>query len=572
MNFVHVAKPIPWEGSPALLDRMITVARRSAEESGLRYVLVNTIMAVVYVAAARLVLQWGILGSNFPLLWPPSGIALAAVLVMGYRVWPGLAVGSFITALLAGSPPVVALLSAVGNPLEAVTGAYLVCTLFEFHPTFQRVSDVIGFAVCSVFLCTMIAATLGVLGLYLGGVTPLSDVGRAWRVWWLGDATGILLFTPLILVWLSSPFDLGAERWRPLEWVALLLSLVLIGTVVYGGVLDEKLSHPIIFAAFPLIIWAALRFKEHGAVTASFVAVALAVFGTLQGHGPFVLSSLNMTLVYLYGYAVTMTLTGMLLGAAIAERHTAERHLLRLSHELEGRVVERTAALQEELRERTRAQEAFRESESRFRAIFEGAGIGMAVVDFNGVLVQTNFALQIILGYSEDELRGKRLSDVTHPDDYAAEAAHLKATFAAFRPMTYLAETRYIRKDGGIVWGRLTATVIRDGSGAGVYGVGMIEDVTQRKLAEGERERLLADLRDALARVKTLSGLLPICSSCKKIRDDQGYWTQVERYLMDHTDAQFSHGICPECLKTLYPEYADKSANSNGQPNRHDTP
>jgi PAS domain S-box-containing protein len=348
--------------------------------------------------------------------------------------------------------------------------------------------------------------------------------------------------------------------------------LVLVDAVVYGGIVDEKLSHPIIFAAFPLIIWAALRFKEHGAVTAAFIAVALAMVGTLQGHGPFVLSSLNMTLVYLYGYAVTMTLTGMLLGAAIGERRTAELSLRQLSRELEGRVAERTAALEDQLRERTRAQEAFRESESRFRAIFERAGIGMAVIDLNGILVETNLALQQILGYPAEELRGIRLADVTHPDDTAAEDAHLKATFASYRPMPYLAETRYVRKDGTIVWGRLTATLIRDGLGAPLYGVAMIDDVTERKLADGERERLLGELQEALTKVKTLSGLLPICSSCKKIRDDQGYWTQVERYLMDHTDAQFSHGICPECIKTLYPEYADKPGIPNGQQTRRETP
>ena len=83
---------------------------------------------------------------------------------------------------------------------------------------------------------------------------------------------------------------------------------------------------------------------------------------------------------------------------------------------------------------------------------------------------------------------------------------------------------------------------------------GMILDITKRKRAEEERERLILDLRDALAKIKTLSGLIPICSWCKKIRDDSGYWQQIEGYLHDHSDAEFTHGICPDCIKKAYDE------------------
>jgi len=140
--------------------------------------------------------------------------------------------------------------------------------------------------------------------------------------------------------------------------------------------------------------------------------------------------------------------------------------------------------------------------------------------------------------------------------------AYIREAFATGRAAPYVAEKRYVRKDGKIVWGRVTATFLRDSHGQVVCVLEMVEDITQRKLSEEEREKLLRELQQAMVHVKTLSGLLPICSSCKKIRDDQGYWTQVERYLMDHTDAQFSHGICPDCLHKLYPEYAEKSPDS----------
>jgi hypothetical protein len=107
------------------------------------------------------------------------------------------------------------------------------------------------------------------------------------------------------------------------------------------------------------------------------------------------------------------------------------------------------------------------------------------------------------------------------------------------------------------VWGRITATLVRDTKGNPQYGLGLVEDITERKASEQERERLLSKVQEAMANVKTLSGFVPICSSCKKIRDDRGFWIQIEQYLAYHTGVQFSHGICPDCLKQFYPEHAD---------------
>jgi hypothetical protein len=94
--------------------------------------------------------------------------------------------------------------------------------------------------------------------------------------------------------------------------------------------------------------------------------------------------------------------------------------------------------------------------------------------------------------------------------------------------------------------------------GESVFFAAIIRDITQRKQAEAERERLIKELTEALANVKTLRGLLPICSGCKKIRDDQGYWSEVDSYIRKHTEAKFSHGLCPDCLRKYYPDVADE--------------
>jgi len=113
-------------------------------------------------------------------------------------------------------------------------------------------------------------------------------------------------------------------------------------------------------------------------------------------------------------------------------------------------------------------------------------------------------------------------------------------------------------KNGGKIWLEINKQpYVVNGTVAGLIGVA--RDITSRRQLEEERERLIAELRDALASIKTLKGLLPICSSCKKIRDDKGYWSQIEAYVSNHSEAEFSHGICPECARRLYPQFYAKN-------------
>jgi len=116
-------------------------------------------------------------------------------------------------------------------------------------------------------------------------------------------------------------------------------------------------------------------------------------------------------------------------------------------------------------------------------------------------------------------------------------------------------EVEYYLRNGSTVWLENNVKAIRDQEGSIVGMHGVSRDISARKQAEQKREELLEALKEALSKVRTLSGMLPICSSCKKIRDDKGYWNQIEAYIRDHSEAEFSHGFCPECAKKLYPEF-----------------
>jgi PAS domain S-box-containing protein len=154
-------------------------------------------------------------------------------------------------------------------------------------------------------------------------------------------------------------------------------------------------------------------------------------------------------------------------------------------------------------------------------------------------------------GYSKEELAALNFDRFVHPEDLPA---HLVAgqEFFENKRTAFKREARYLRKSGEPLWGSLTVERIEDSTGQMLFVLGMLEDITERRLAFAERERMIDELKEALASVKTLRGLIPICASCKKIRDDKGYWSQVEVYVRDHSHAEFSHGICPECMKTLY--------------------
>jgi len=202
--------------------------------------------------------------------------------------------------------------------------------------------------------------------------------------------------------------------------------------------------------------------------------------------------------------------------------------------------------------ERSRTEETLRESDERYRILFESNPMPSFVFDVETLrFLDVNEAAVEHYGYSLEEFFSMTLKDMRPPEDadmFLKRVAQIKDEIA----MVSL-PTRHRKKDGTIIYVEITSRAFKY-VGKRVELV-VIKDITERKRAEEEREQLIGKLQEALAKVKTLSGFLPICASCKNIRNDQGYWQQIEIYVRDHSDAEFSHSICPGCMKELYPKY-----------------
>jgi PAS domain S-box-containing protein len=202
--------------------------------------------------------------------------------------------------------------------------------------------------------------------------------------------------------------------------------------------------------------------------------------------------------------------------------------------------------------DRRRAQEAL----SYLAAIVESSEDAIIGKTLDGTILSWNSGAESMYGYTASEVKGRSIS-ILIP---AYRPEELPALYDKIRQGGHIEryETVRMRKDGTAIDVALTLSPIKDAAGT-VIGVSTIErDISARKREEEERLRLIQELTDALANIKTLKGLLPICASCKKIRDDHGYWQKVESYISDHTGAEFTHGICPDCMQRLYPEYTIK--------------
>jgi signal transduction histidine kinase len=287
--------------APQRVDTVREVAparpnRPADSRSTVRFVIALILLAAIYTAAARAGLVLDAIAGFATLVWAPTGISIAALLLFGYRLWPAIFVGAFVANSLTGASVLAALGIACGNTLEAVVATAILVRTPGFRLGLDRLEDVARFIVLGAVLSTAISATVGVSTLFLAGTITTSQIAITWRAWWLGDLVG---------------------------------ALVSVCVYIFEGDTLGRHSPEQTYLVFPALIFAALRFGQRGAVTAVFVTTVAAVWGTVSGHGPFARPVLNEGLFALQTFMAIATATFLVLGASVAEQRRTEEWLRR---------------------------------------------------------------------------------------------------------------------------------------------------------------------------------------------------------------------------------------------------
>jgi PAS domain S-box-containing protein len=432
--------------------------------------LVIGLLTLVYFIAGKFGLMLASLHASASPVWPAAGIALAALLVLGYRAWPAIIVGAFLVNVTTAGNVATSLAIASGNTLEAVCGAWLVNRFAGGTTAFDRPQGVVKFALAAA-VSTIISPVFGVTSLALGGFADWANFGAIWLTWWLGDTTGDLLIAPLIILW-SIPSKWRWNRRDAVEVGILLLLLFVLSEAVFCGWLTiSARNYPIAFISLPIVIWMAFRFTQRETATGVFILSAIAIWGTMHGFGPFVGETENQSLLGLQSWTAVLTITAMALSAGMAERG--------------------------------RAEEALRESEANMSLAANAANLGLWVWNVPGGDERwVTEKWRQLFGFADSEpVTFDRFLEVVHPGD--SERVKQVVQHMLEHGGEYEIDYRITRPDGSIGWIASHGSVELEERGKPVLVRGVSRDVTKRKVAEEE-------LRESEARFRTVADAAPV--------------------------------------------------------------
>jgi signal transduction histidine kinase/CheY-like chemotaxis protein len=312
---------------------------------------VSYVGSLVAIGAIYLVLAKGGLAlasihpSSTP-IWPPTGVALAAVLLRGYRTWPAIFAAALIANATTAGSVATAIAIAAGNALEAVVGAYLINRWSGGCSTFSSPDSVAKFAVICVVIATPISASIGLTSLTIFGYIEQKSFADAWITWWLGDVTGALVIAPVIVLWASSRYH-DFECHAFWETVGVLTTAAVVGLIAFSPLIEQTPGRdPLGFLAIVPMLWAALRRGPRDTATVALVLAGITIWGTLKGGGPFTTADLNASFLLVLMFLISITVPSLLLSADVAVRKKAEERLRRARVELERKVAERTRELE----------------------------------------------------------------------------------------------------------------------------------------------------------------------------------------------------------------------------------
>ena len=433
-----------------------------------------SVLTLVYFAAGRLGLSLAFVNDSASAVWPPTGIALAALLVLGLGVWPAILAGAFLVNLTTSGavPPSMAI--AIGNTLEGVAGAWLITRYAGGRAAFERPGNIVRFTLMAA-IATGIAALVGATTLQVFDLAPPGDFRSIAVTWWLGDAVGATLVTPLILLWLH-PSTMRWTRPRVLEAVLLALVLLAVCLFVFSTNAAALRNYPLQGLVYPVLLWSAFRFRSRETVTALAAVAVMAIIGTLNGYGPFALATPNESLLVMQLFIGVASVLLLAVAAEVGIERRGSSRIRALTEELEQRVAARTEELTREHQRLVEAQQV--------------AHVGSWEWDVASNALLWSEELYRIYGVSSSEAATyEAFLQCVHPDDREFVNAIVSRATADGAPFEF--DHRVLRPDGSVRVLHAHGRVERNAAGAAVRMMGTGHDITERKQAEEERAQLI---------------------------------------------------------------------------------
>jgi PAS domain S-box-containing protein len=409
------------------------------------------VLIALYFVGGLVGKETSFLSGSVALVWPPAGIALAAILLFGYRFWPGVALGAVLFSFMNGMPfGFFTLGTAIGNTMGAIVCAYLLERFIAFDNAMERTRDVTGYIGLACFLGTTVNAAFNVVSLAYGGAVAWDNLFSTTLVWWVPNALAGLVVAPFIITW-ATP---SATRWNG----RLIAEAVICGAGLVGGTLISFNSwfvygiqnYPLAYLPFPFLVWGALRFGQRGATTGTLLVSALAIHSLLQGIGPFVTNTERDSLMLIGSYIGILAVTNMLLAAAAAERRAAER--------------------------------AVSESEKRFRAVVEDQTDLICRFKPDGLLTFVNEAFCRFHGKRSEELIGTNFFQTLSEEDAAIPLSYINS-LPPDEPVVSF-DHRLHGPNKLVVWHQYRVRRLFQEKGDTREFQAVIQDITQRKQSE----------------------------------------------------------------------------------------